>query len=138
MKFGLWSVMFFSLLFFACRNCDNTECISGIYFSFTPVDSVGKELLTMPDSIYNKDSIMILPKEAVGRISFHPTWFTISLNPSFNEFTINWSRNKIDTFKMDFTIEKGDDCCGRVINSLSLSNQDSIINHYGTIRVVVP
>jgi len=80
---------------------------------------------------------MILPKEAVNRIIFSDTRFLIILSPSLNEFTINWSRNKIDTFKMELTSHELE-CCGSRYEVRSLSNQDSIINHSRTIKVVVP
>jgi len=53
MKFGLWSVLCLSLLFFACDDrCDDTDCPFGNNLYFQPLDSVGKALLTMPTIVF--------------------------------------------------------------------------------------
>jgi len=147
MKFGLWSVLFFSLFFFACDDrCDDTECFvfPNWNFSFIPLDANREPLLIMPDSVYSKDSISIFPDTVGIEMSFQIDEVNISVPrlPTTNaitEFIVNWSRKKIDTFKIDYTMGEMD-CCGTVFKTVTLSNQDSIINISPShpIQVLVP
>ena len=139
LKYGYLFVLLLGFSLSSCDLCDDTDCPPKVIsMDFSPVDFNGAELLEMSDSIYNKDSIMILPENAVMRIIYSSSSFKVLINPSITEFTINWSRNKVDTFKME-TFREELDCCGEIPRLRSLSNQDSVIkNISGTIKVVVP
>ena len=128
LKYGFLFVVLLGFSSLSCDKCDDTECFGGVFVNFRPIDLNGNSLLDQPDSIYSLKSITLLPDTSGLRLSQLTNKASVGFsNTSISEFIIDWSRNKIDTFKVQLTSSRtSNDCCD-AIRLISLSNQDSTI-----------
>ena len=91
-------------LFLGCNQdeCnDSDECLNKYRISFEPVDLEGENLFQNPDSIYSSDSIRLFSGSPSIDLSFTASKVVLILNQAVNQFIIDFSKNKIDTFYID-------------------------------------
>jgi len=128
LKYGILFVLLLGFSLLSCDKCDDSDCFGGVFVIFHPIDLNGNSLLNQPDSIYSLKSITLLPDTSGLRLSQVSNKASVGFsNTSISEFIIDWSSNKIDTFKVKLASSRtSNDCCD-AIRLISLSNQDSTI-----------
>jgi len=125
------------VLFFACDECRNLDCVaSDMDGNFRIVsDTSGKDLVFGPNKIYNKDSIrfysingpdtIVFKPDAVPVVGTPDSALRVFFNPNYPTAYMRLSDGDVDTLVL--TTESYDtDCCGRIYNVKNFRFNNSV------------